>query len=200
MSAKDYVNLSIGMLRAGLTSYGGGPAVIPLIKYEAVDRYHWMDEEEYTQMVALANALPGPIGTKLAAYVGYHHKKWLGAFVGIAAHILPTTVGVILLMNAMNFLNHSKLIHSMIQAVDPVIVALLVIMGYNFAEHAYKGLGKWLTLLFLTLAFVFLQVFNLSSPIVVIAFLAYGTVHFRFAGWVKRMVRRQQFKDGGRPM
>ena len=64
-------NLMVGFARTGVTGYGGGPSTIPLIEYEAVQKYKWMTEDEFGDILALANTLPGPIATKMAAYIGY---------------------------------------------------------------------------------------------------------------------------------
>lgn len=49
---------------ANLLGYGGGPASIPLNFEEVVQHFHWLSKEEFSNMLALANALPGPIATK----------------------------------------------------------------------------------------------------------------------------------------
>lgn len=76
--AKPYLDLSWAMLKTGILGYGGGPSVIPLIRHEAVTRYKWMSDEEFGEILAFANALPGPIATKIAAYLGYRLKKISG--------------------------------------------------------------------------------------------------------------------------
>ena len=58
MGWKDYNGLVIGMVRTGILGYGGGPSVIPLIRYEAVTRYKWVSDEEFGEILAIANALP----------------------------------------------------------------------------------------------------------------------------------------------
>lgn len=71
---KPYLELAVGFARTGVTGYGGGPSTIPLIEFEAVKKYKWMTEEEFGETLALANTLPGPIATKMAAYIGYKVK------------------------------------------------------------------------------------------------------------------------------
>lgn len=54
-----------------MLGYGGGPGSIPLIHKEVVDKYEWMSDEDFGDLLALANTLPGPIATKLAGYIGH---------------------------------------------------------------------------------------------------------------------------------
>src|SRR5690625_5409923 len=62
---------------ANILGYGGGPATIPLLEYEVVNRYEWFTVNEYSEMVALGNGLPGPIATKLAGYIGFEVGGYL---------------------------------------------------------------------------------------------------------------------------
>lgn len=173
------------MLRTGIFGFGGGPSVIPLIRYEAVSRYHWLEDDEFGEVLAVANALPGPIATKMAAYLGYQQRGVLGATVSVLAHIFPTCLAMILLLAAVNVLSYSKAVGGMIAAVMPVIAVMLGLMAYEFAEKAVKGLGKWLGSLFFIISFLLLQVVSIHPAIVIVIFLAYGAVHFRLKDRMK---------------
>ena len=72
--------LFIAFLIPNLLAYGGGPASIPLIEHEVVARYNWMTKSEFSEFLALANSLPGPIATKMAGYIGYEVGGFLGSF------------------------------------------------------------------------------------------------------------------------
>ncbi|GJM82664.1 hypothetical protein HMSSN139_51600 [Paenibacillus sp. HMSSN-139] len=60
----DWLELLLGFLIANLLGYGGGPSSIPLMYEEIVPHYHWLSDAEFSNMLALGNALPGPIATK----------------------------------------------------------------------------------------------------------------------------------------
>ncbi|MEK5060824.1 chromate transporter [Paenibacillus shunpengii] len=186
MDLQPYKELAIGMARTGVLGYGGGPSVIPLIRYEAVTRYKWMEDEEFGETLALANALPGPIATKMAAYLGYKKKGVLGAIISVLAHILPSSIAIVALLGVMYTLKDSKYIAGMIAAVRPVIVVMLGIMAYEFATKAWKGLGKGFAILFGVLAFVLLQLLQVHPGIVVILFLGYGMLHLNLVQKYKR--------------
>ncbi|NQD65735.1 chromate transporter [Bacillus haikouensis] len=138
---KSYVDLTIGFARTGVTGYGGGPSTIPLIEYEAVKKYGWMTEEEFGQTLALANTLPGPIATKMAAYIGYKVNGGLGAAVAILAHILPSLFGMLFMLGLLYKFRTSPIVSGMVQGVTPIIGVMLLEMAYKFADKARKGLG-----------------------------------------------------------
>lgn len=193
----DYGHIVWAMVKTGVLGYGGGPSVIPLIRYEAVTRYHWIDDDEFAEILALANALPGPIATKMAAYLGYRRKGWLGAVVSVLAHILPSAIAMIALLSVVQYLSDSTVIQGMISAVIPVIAVMLGVMAYEFANRAVKGLGKWMGFAMFIVAFLLLQVINIEDAIVIVAFLAYGAVHFKAAGWVAKWKSKRRVRSEG---
>jgi chromate transporter len=146
-----------------------------------------MEDEEFAEVLALANALPGPIAPKMAAYLGYRKKGTLGAVTAVLAHILPTSIAMVALLGVLYSLRHSKYVAGMIAAVRPVIVVMLAMMAYEFAVKTWKGLGRGLGIGFGLFAFVLLSVLDVHPGIVVAIFLAYGAVHLKLMNrWINR--------------
>ncbi|QHZ45361.1 chromate transporter [Bacillus sp. NSP9.1] len=174
-----YRELIVAMVRTGILGFGGGPSVIPLIRHEAVTKFKWIDDDEFGEILAIANALPGPIATKMSAYLGHKVKGVPGAVVATTAHILPTCIAMAALLAAVNVLSHSTIVSGMIGAVTPVIAVMLGIMAYEFGQKALKGFGAAAGILFFILAFLGLQVFAIHPGVIVIIFLAYGAFHFK---------------------
>jgi chromate transporter len=189
---KDYLDLSVAMFRTGMLGYGGGPATVPLIRYEAVTRYKWMDNDEFGEVLAIANALPGPIATKLAAYLGYQKKGTLGAIISVLAHIMPTCIGMVALFSLVAFFKSSSIVSGMIAAVVPVVCVMLGIMAYEFGEKAVKGLGKVTGIAFFVISFLLLQTFHVHPAIVIILFLIYGAFHYK----LKARLTKKNLKKG----
>ncbi len=188
-----YKELIIAMGRTGILGFGGGPSVIPLIRYEAVTRFKWINDEEFGEILAIANALPGPIATKMAAYLGYRDKGTLGAIVSVLAHILPSCIAMVFLLTLVNVLSYSTVVKGMIEAVMPVIAVMLGLMAYEFAAKAVKGLGKWLGCILFVICFILLQTISVHPAIVIVLFLAYGAFHFK----LKNRLKSNSNKDKG---
>jgi len=190
-----YAQLIAAMVRTGILGYGGGPSVIPLIRYEAVSRYGWLQDEEFGEVLAVANALPGPIATKIAAYLGYREKGWSGAVVALIAHILPSSAAMLALMSIVQLLSKSAAVAGMIAAVVPVIAVMIGMMAYEFGRRAVQGLGWAAGAVAFALAFALLEVVPVHPAIVIALFLAYGAVHIRSAERLRARFRRR--KEGG---
>ncbi len=134
----DLWHLFIAFLRASNLGFGGGTAIIPLIQAEAVGKYHWMTNSQFSDVIAVTNALPGPIATKIAAYIGYQVASWPGAIVALTATILPTVLILIFLGTLMSKYAGSKRLQAMLTGAKPVIAALLLIVAGQMAADAFR--------------------------------------------------------------
>lgn len=184
-----YKQLIIGMGRTGILGFGGGPSVIPLIRHESVTRYQWVEDDEFGEILAIANTLPGPIATKMAAYLGYRIKGWSGAAVSVLAHILPSCLAMVFLVAFIGTLSNSVIIQNMIGAVIPVVAVMLGQMAYEFAEKAVKGLGWIMGIILFAISFFLLQTITLHPGIVIVIFLFYGAFHFK---WKNNLLHKKE--------
>jgi chromate transporter len=189
---KAYYEVCIAMFRTGILGYGGGPSTVPLIRYEAVTRFHWLEDEEFGEVLAIANALPGPIATKLAAYLGFRKLGVLGAIIAVLAHIMPTCIAMVALFSVISFFSSSSVISGMIAAVVPVVSVMLGMMAYEFAEKAVKGLGKPIGILFFLVSFLLLQILHLHPAIVIVVFLLYGAFHYKISSKLHKLKAKSE--------
>lgn len=85
-------------LKIGIFGFGGGYAMLSLIQYEVVDKYHWLTLQEFTDVVAISQMTPGPIGINSATYIGYTAtgSVW-GSVIATFAVCLPSFLLVLLI-------------------------------------------------------------------------------------------------------
>ncbi len=89
----------LAFLRAGLLGFGGGAALAPAMHREAVERYGWVSDEAFGEILALSNTLPGPAAPQMAAVIGYQAAGMPGALAAVAALVLPMTLTVVVLIS-----------------------------------------------------------------------------------------------------
>lgn len=133
------LELLVSFAKLGLVGFGGGPAMIPLVQAEVVDHRGWMTNQEFVDVLAAGNALPGPISTKMAVYIGYQTGGVSGAAAGLLGILLPSTV--LMLGIAAVLMRHGE--HPRVQgamsAVRPVVVALLAWVVIQIGPTAVQG-------------------------------------------------------------
>lgn len=172
------LNLFIGLGRATLLGYGGGPSIVPLYEHEAVETFKWMTQEEFGQALAFGNALPGPIATKLTMYIGYHVAGWPGAMVALAAVTLPVGIAMILLFSLLGRFKDSPILKGMINGIRPVVFVMLAMLAWDFAKYAFGSHGSgwlnWLPFGIAALYFISVHYLNMNPVWGVVASLVLG--------------------------
>lgn len=171
-----YLQVFMASFISNILGYGGGPATIPLLEHEVVNRYGWFTTSEYSEMVALGNGLPGPIATKLAAYIGYEQAGISGALVGLFGSVAPSMALMLILLGLLLKYKKSPKVQRLTQYVRPAIAVLLGVMTYDFFFQAFEGSGIFHTLLLSILSLICLEKFKISPVYVVLGALVYGAV------------------------
>ncbi len=166
------VDIFMAFFRVGILGYGGGPSSIPLVHKEVVDKYKWMDTDEFGDVLALGNALPGPIATKMAGYIGFRVGGILGMVNALVATMVPTIVLMIILLTALNTFKEQPWVAGMTKAVIPVVAVMLATLTWDFVKKSTKSsLGWGWTLLFVAASLVLLEFVNIHPAIIIFALL-----------------------------
>lgn len=150
-----------------MLGYGGGPGSIPLIHKEVVDKYKWMSDEDFGDLLALANTLPGPIATKLAGYIGHRVSGIVGMINAVLATIIPTILLMIILLSSLSSIKDVAWVEGMTAAVIPVVAMMLAVLTWQFFDKARKGMGWTQTLVMSAVIFILLQFLNVHPGILI---------------------------------
>lgn len=169
----NIVNLFLAFLRVGLLGYGGGPSSIPLVHKEVVGKYEWMNDDEFGDVLALANTLPGPIATKMAGYIGWNVSGLAGMLVSVLATIVPTIGFMIVLLTFLATFQDQPWVQGMTHAVVPVVGVMLLTLTWQFLMKAKEGL-KWLTCIVLAgVSLILMELLHVHPAILIGAILLY---------------------------
>lgn len=129
-----FIYLFITFFQIGILGFGGGYGMLSLIQGEVVHHYGWLSTGEFTDIVAISQMTPGPIGINSATYCGYmavHNEGYgywmsiLGSLTATFALILPSFILMILI--AKIFIKHmsSPVVQNVFSGLRPAVVGLL---------------------------------------------------------------------------
>ena len=121
-----YWQLILVYLKIGMFGFGGGYAMLSLIQYEVVDHYHWLTLQQFTDVVAISQMTPGPIGINAATYVGFTSTGSIwGSVIATFAVVLPSFI--LMLTISKFFLKYQKhpAVESVFSGLRPAVVGLL---------------------------------------------------------------------------
>ncbi len=171
-----YWHLFLAFFIPGILGYGGGPASIPLIEHEVVGKYEWMTTQEFSEVVAIGNSLPGPIATKMAGYIGYAEAGILGSIIALFASIAPSLILMILMMAILLKYKNEPEVKSLTNIIRPVIAILLMFMTLQFAQESVEGVGVGYTLFLMVASYILLEKVKLHPALVIALALVFGAL------------------------
>ncbi|MDA0711295.1 MAG: chromate transporter [bacterium] len=172
----ELFQLFISFTKVGIFAYGGGPSMIPLVQEEVVDVHGWMTIEEFTDSLAMGYALPGPIATKMAAYIGYRVAHIPGLVAALMGTVLPSMLMMMVLGLAFMNYKDTPIVKSMLKAVRPAVVGLLLVVVVDMFP---KSVTSWHTGVIALLAFGAIHFLNLHPALAIVATAALGLVVYR---------------------
>lgn len=168
------LHIFLGFFMANFFGYGGGPASIPLMYNEIVTHYRWLNNSEFSQMLAIGNALPGPIATNIATYVGYDVSGWLGVIVALFATIFPSACALILLLKILHRHRQSPAVKGMTLLVQPVIAIMMLALTWKMSANSIHSIGSVQSLIIGLVAIIALIKFKIHPAFMICAALLYG--------------------------
>ncbi len=167
----------------GLFGFGGGYAMISMIQGEVVSHYHWLSMGEFTDIVAISQSTPGPIGINSATYVGYsslinagYGPAWgvLGSFIASFAVVLPSFVLMLLISKFLMKYRHHPSVEHVFQGLRPAVVgllaaaALLLMNRENFGSMHDCPWQFWISVGIFCFAFVSQRVYHINPIRIII--------------------------------
>lgn len=148
------------ILKCTFVGFGGGNALMPVIKKEAVDRKKWLDDKEFDNLVITSNMIPGPSVVEALSYISMKQLgKFRGALIALVAILPHIMMFVALFVVAEEFLPVAYL-YTIAASVMPVIVGILIIFGWRYIKQTKKELPFWVWFSI----FIFTMCFTLFVP------------------------------------
>lgn len=120
-----YWYLFIEFVKIGLFAVGGGMATIPFL-LDLADNYNWYSVSEFTDMVAVSQSTPGPVGINMATYAGFNTGGILGALTATFGLVLPALIIIMFIAKFMENFSSHPLVKSVFTGIRPVVAALVL--------------------------------------------------------------------------
>ena len=171
-----YIQLFYTFFKIGLFGFGGGYAMLSMIQGEVVTRYGWVSSQEVTDIVAISQMTPGPIGINAATYIGFTStgSVW-GSIIATFAVVLPSFI--LMLTISKFFLKYQKhpVVESIFNGLRPAVVGLLasaalVLMNVeNFGSSTEDTYSFIISIIIFLIAFIGTRKYKANPILMIIA-------------------------------
>lgn len=187
-----FLQLFWEFFQIGLFAVGGGMATLPFLTHLS-EMTGWFPQSLITDMVAISESTPGPIGINMATYVGYNVAGIFGGIVATLGETLPSILIVVFVSKSLERFRSSPLVDDIFYGLRPAVTGLIAAAGFAVLKTAMlhvsawqqsgllSELLDWRKLVLFAAAFVAIRKWKLH-PIVYIACSAFVGIVFQFPG------------------
>lgn len=126
-------------MKIGLFTFGGGYAMIGLIRRELIDRRKWITPEEFTDMIAVSESTPGPLAINSATYVGYKVGGFLGALFATIGVVIPSFVIIFVISLFLERFLQIRVVAAAFQGIQVAVAFLILSAGIKLFRELRKN-------------------------------------------------------------
>ncbi len=134
-----YKQLFWAFFRIGGLTFGGGLAQLPMLKFEIVQKYHWMDEDELLDVYAIGQCTPGIIAINTATYVGYKQAGVPGGIVATIGMVMPSLLIITAVAICLQAVIDNVWVQHAIMGIRAVVCALMLNTAYTMTKKTVKS-------------------------------------------------------------
>lgn len=188
----SYWSLFSTFFKIGAFTFGGGWAMISIIEREIVDKHHWIERDDFLDLLAIAQSLPGILAVNIATAVGDKIKGGKGSVTAAIGTILPSFLIIlaIAIFLTPDTIKNNRVISSIFMGIRPAVVALIIAPVITSAKAAkLKWKTVWIPLVVALM--ISLDMGTISSPILYIVLGALGGFLF---WWLPQRNRTKNLK------
>ncbi len=122
--------------KIGSFTLGGGYAMVPLMEKEIVDQKQWLNKEEFIDILAVSQAMPGLFAMNMASHIGHKLRGTWGGIVSALAVALPSIIAILLIAMFFNAFKDNIYIEKIFKGIRPAVVALIAAPCFSMARSA----------------------------------------------------------------
>ena len=179
---KTYASLFASFFKIGLVTFGGGLAMLPILKRDLVDSKGWLTENEILDYFAIGQSTPGVIAVNVATFVGYKRAGVIGSIFSTSGIVFPSLIIISLIAAFVSNFNELAWVQKALKGINVAVSVLLVKAVFSFGK---KTVFDICTFLIAALSFVLMFVFKVQGVWIVI-----GSA---FLGWFFQTIKSSRF-------
>lgn len=170
---KKLLKIFLIFFKIGSFTFGGGYAMLPIIKKELVDNLAWIEEKDIYNYYAIGQSTPGIIAVNTATMTGYSLQGVKGALAATSGFVMPSLIIITLIASFFKRFQQIDLFQHAFAAIQIAVVALIIDIVIKMWQKSDK---TKLSLLIFLIAFLLLAVFNISPVFVILGSAAAGLI------------------------
>ena len=169
------MTLFLATLYLSAFTFGGGYVIVSLLKNKFVDHYHWIDEEEMLDLVAIAQSSPGAIAVNGSIVVGYKIAGIPGVLVSVFGAIIPPMVIISIVSVFYNLFSTNKMIAALLSGMKAGVGAVIASVVYDMGKNVVKS-KDWVNVVIMIISFCLSYFLNVNIIYIILLVAVFGMV------------------------
>lgn len=132
------LDLFFAFFKVGLFAIGDGLATLPFL-YELTEKYDWITVSDISNLVAISESTPGPLGINMATYVGFLQSGVAGAVTASLGLVVPSIIIIVVIAKFLSKFRDSKIVKDVFYGLRAASTALIAVAGLGVARLAFFG-------------------------------------------------------------
>ena len=165
-------------------TFGGGYVIVTLMKKKFVDEYHWIEEEEMLDLVAIAQSAPGAIAVNGAIVVGYKLAGIIGTIVAIIATILPPFIVITIISFFYEVFRDNQIVSLVLEGMQVGVAAVIASVVWEMAAGILFE-KKWIPVLIMLGSLIAVACLSINAVAIILVCIVIGLIR-TFAGTERR--------------
>ncbi len=132
------LDLFFSFFKIGLFAVGGGLATLPFL-YELAETHQWITVNDISNIVAISESTPGPLGINMATYVGFLQSEIWGAIIAPLGEVLPSIIIILIISGFLKKFKDNPIVKNIFYGLRAASCALIAVAGLGVARLAFFG-------------------------------------------------------------
>ncbi len=172
---KFYWKLFLSSFSISAFTFGGGYVIVPLMRKKFVEQYHWIDDHEMLDLVAIAQSSPGAIAVNASILVGYRLDGLLGALITVLGTVLPPLIILSIVSIGYTAFQGSRIVAAVLRGMQAGVAAVIVDVVFQMSGEIIKK-KEIISILIMVIAFAAAVVWNVNVMTIILSCAVLGAL------------------------
>lgn len=170
------LTMFLTFLKIGAFTFGGGYAMIPLIETEVVDKRHWIEKEEFLDIIVISQTFPGALAVNSSIFIGYKIGGIIGAILALMGVVLPSFFIILIVAHYFLQFRNNPIIDLVFKGISAAVPMLILVAVTSLSKSISKNIAN---LFIVIITVIGISVFDIHPMLIILLSGIYGTVFLR---------------------
>ena len=180
------LELFVVFFKLGTFTIGGGIAMLPLLQHSMIDEKKWFTKDEFVDIIAICQSMPGVVAVNMATYVGFKKKGFLGSLVATIGVILPSFLIILMVSKGLAAIGDNRIVNGAMAGLRAAALGLVLVSFLQLGRQVFKSK---ITIISGLISFILIAFLKVNTAYVILLFLVLGVL--------SEYVSRKRTKNGG---